>query len=116
MLTPPAAETHFTQLFHNFIQFAGGTKDGTIHLANLVSAWYHEAVSADLSEHIAGSLEQAENRPAFIEIDLKNAFNTHSRQAAFDTLAGVAIKDYVGAGVLYEDDLPHLAELQKFFP
>ena len=51
-----------------------------------------------------------------IEIDLKNEFNSHSRQAAFDTLAGVAIKDYVGAGVLYEDDLPHLAELQKFFP
>ena len=61
-------------------------------------------------------MEQAENRPDFIEIDLKNAFNSHSRQAAFDTLAGVATKDYVGAGVLSGDVLPHLAELQKFFP
>ena len=39
---------------------------------------------------------------------IKNAFNSHSRQAAFDTLAGVAAKDYVGAGVLSGDDLPHL--------
>ena len=89
-----AAEKHFTQLYPNFIQFAGGTQDGTVHLANLLSAWYDEAVSADLSGYAAGSLEQAENRPAFIEIDLKNAFNSHSRQAAFDTLAGVATKDY----------------------
>ena len=51
-----AAEKHFTQLFHTFIQFADGTKDGTVHLANLVSAWYDEAVSADLSGHAAGSL------------------------------------------------------------
>ena len=111
-----AAETHFTQLYPNFIQFAGGTPDGTVHLANLMSAWYDEAVSADLSGYAAGSLEQAETRPAFIEIDLKNAFNSHSRQAAFDTLAGKATKDYVGAGVLSGGALPHLAELQKFFP
>ena len=51
-----AAGKHFTQLFHNFIQFADGTKDGTVHLANLVSAWYDEAVSANLSGHAAGSL------------------------------------------------------------
>ena len=81
-----------------------------------MSAWYDEAVSADLSGYAAGSLEQAETRPAFIEIDLKNAFNSHSRQAAFDTLAGKATKDYVGAGVLSGEALPHLAELQKFFP
>ena len=110
-----AAEKHFTQLYPNFIQFAGGTPDGTVHLANLMSAWYDEAV-ADLSGYAAGSLEQAENRPAFIEIDLKNAFNSHSRQAAFDTLTGKATKDYVGAGVLSGEALPHLAELQKFFP
>ena len=61
-------------------------------------------------------MEQAENRPDFIEIDLKNAFNSHSRQAAFDTRAGVATKDYVGAGVLSGEGLPHLAELQNFFP
>ena len=85
------------------------------HLANLMSAWYDEAMSADLG-YAAGSLEQAESRPAFIEIDLKNAFNSHSRQAAFDTLAGKATKDYVGAGVLSGEALPHLAELQKFFP
>ena len=51
-----AAKSLASALFHNFIQFADGTKDGTVHLANLVSAWYDEAVSANLSGHAAGSL------------------------------------------------------------
>ena len=116
-------------------QVSGGCRRKTLHSAvpkfHTICRWdsrwhgtlgkfdecvYDEAVSADLSGYAAGSLEQAETRPAFIEIDLKNAFNSHSRQAAFDTLAGKATKDYVGAGVLSGEALPHLAELQKFFP
>ena len=65
------------------------------------------AVSADLSGYAAGSLEHAENRPAFIEIDLKNAFNSHSRQAAFDTLAGVA------TCLLYTSPSPRDATLSR---
>ena len=110
-----AAEKHFTQLFHNFVHFAGGTKDGKVHLANLVSTWYEEAVSADTSANTAGPLERAENRPAFVEIDLKNAFNSHSWQAAFDTLAGIATNDYIGARVRPGEGVTRLAELQKNF-
>ena len=56
------------------MQFAGGTKDGTILLANLVRSWYDQAVLAGPPTHAAGTLAWAKNLPTFIEIDLKNAF------------------------------------------
>ena len=62
--------------------------------------------AADPSSHAAGSLAWAEHLPTFIEIDLKNAFNSACRQAAFDALSGVATKDYVGAGVSSGETLP----------
>ena len=61
--------------------------------------------AADPSSHAAGSLAWAEHLPTFIEIDLKNAFNSACRQAAFDALSGVATKDYVGADVTYSSAL-----------
>ena len=108
-----AAEKHFTQLSPNFMQFAGGTKDGTILLANLVRSWYDQAVLDGPPAHAAGTLAWAENLPTFIEIDLKNAFNSACRQAAFDALSGVATKDYIGAGVRSGEALPTLQALQN---
>ena len=90
-----AAEKHVTQLcklFPNFMQFAWGTKDGTILLATLVRSWYDQALSADPSSHATGSLAWAELLPNFIEIDLKNAFNSACRQAAFDAQSGLPRK------------------------
>ena len=110
-----AAEKHFTQLSPNFMQFAGGTKDGTILLANLVRSWYDQAVLDSPPTLAAVSLAWAESLPTFIEIDLKNAFNSACRQAAFDALSGVATKDYIGAGVRSGEALPTLQALQNFF-
>ena len=90
------------------MQFAGGTKDGTVLLATLVRAWYDQALSADPSSHDAGSLAWAELLPTLIEIDLKSAFNSTCRQAAFDALSGVATKDYVDAGVISGGQFPCL--------
>jgi hypothetical protein len=76
------AETHFTRLFPNFMQFAAGTQDGTVQVATMLSSWYDEATSAAPSIHVTGSLPWAENFHAFVEIDLKKAFNVACRKAA----------------------------------
>ena len=51
----------------------------------------------------------------YIEINLKNVFNSVCRQAAFDAISGVATKEYVGAGVSSGEKLPCLADLQNLF-
>ena len=110
----PAAASFFTKTFANFMQF-GGQRDGTVRMADLMGKWYSEASSAPPSGHNVGTQPWAESLHAFIEIDLKNAFNDACRQAAFDTLSGVATKSYDQDNVQIGDALPCLPELQNFF-
>ena len=74
------ASKYFTDSVPNFMQCAGGLRDGTTKCAQLLRAFDSEPSDGDLQ--------------AILEIDIVNAFNSADRQAAFDTLAGTASRDY----------------------
>ena len=70
----------FTTSFPNFIQCAGGLKDGTSICAKILQLFD----DAPIPE---GTVR------AFLEIDLKNAFNEALRQAALDVITGKAARE-----------------------
>ena len=76
------ATRHFTESVPNFIQCAGGLRDGSTICAQLLRTFDSEPATVN------GTLQ------ALMEIDLVNAFNETSRQAAFDVLAGRASREY----------------------
>ena len=93
---------YFTTAFPNFIQCAGGLKDGN-------------SLCAKIPE-----LFDSEKRPedkiwALLEIDIKNAFNEALRQAAFDVIAGTASREYDNGRVKPGDDMRSLDALCRFF-
>ena len=66
------ASKYFSDSVPNFMQCAGGMRDGTTKCAQLLRAFDSEPSDGDLQ--------------AILEMDIVNAFNAAGRQAAFDTL------------------------------
>ena len=98
------AGRHFADSVPNFMQCAGGMRDGTTRCAQLLRTFDSEpSRSAD------GVLQ------AILEIDLVNAFNSASRQAAFDVIAGTASRDYDQGRVNRGDSLPTFSGLRHMF-
>ena len=71
------------------MQFAGGTKDGTVLLATLVRAWYDQALSADPSSHDAGSLAWAELLSTLAQRERWFEATERERERWFVTQTGV---------------------------
>jgi len=86
------------------MQCAGGIRDCTTRCAQLLRTFDSEpSRSAD------GVLQ------AILEIDLVNAFDSASRQAAFDVIAGTASRDYDQGRVKRGDSLPTFSGLRHMF-
>ena len=95
------ASKFFTDSVPNFMQCASGLRDGTTKCAQLLRAFDSEPSDGD--------------QPAILEIDIVNAFNAAARQAAFDTLAGTASRDYDQGRVKRGDNLPSFLGLRHLF-
>ena len=93
---------YFTTAFPNFIQCAGGLKDGTSVCAKILQLFDSEKHPEDKTW-------------ALLQIDIKNAFNEALRQAAFDVIAGTASRDYDNGRVKAGDDMQSLDALWRFF-
>ena len=93
---------YFTRSFPNFLQCAGGLKDGTSICATILQLFD----DAPVPEGAVWAL---------LEIDLKNAFNEALRQAAFDVITGKAAREYDNGKVKVGDDLPSFPGLWRFF-
>ena len=93
---------YFTRSFPNFLQCAGGLKDGTSICAKILQL----LDDAPVPEGTVWAL---------LEIDLKNAFNEALRQAAFDVITGKAAREYDNGKVKVGDDLPSFPGLWRFF-
>ena len=92
----------FTSTFPNFIQCAGGLRDG----ATICAQTLQTLVSAPVPDG---------ETHALLNIDLRNAFNEANRHAAFDALIGKASRTYDDGQVQIGDQLPHLAPMHAFF-
>ena len=92
----------FTSTFPNFIQCAGGLRDG----ATICAQTLQTLVSAPVPD---GEVH------ALLNIDLRNAFNEANRHAGFDALTGKASRTYDDGQVQIGDQLPHLAPMHVFF-
>ena len=97
------ATRHFTESVPNFIQCAGGLRDGSTICAQLLRTFDSEPATVN------GTLQ------ALMEIDLVNAFNETSRQAAFDVLAGKASREYDKGQIQREHPLPTFGGLRHLF-
>jgi len=92
----------FTSTFPNFIQCAGGLRDG----ATICAQTLQTLVSAPVPDDEVNAL---------LNIDLRNAFNEANRHAGFDALLGKASRTYDDGQVQIGDQLPHLASMHVFF-
>ena len=92
----------FTSTFPNFIQCAGGLRDG----ATICAQTLQTLVSAPVPE---GEVH------ALLNIDLRNAFNEANRHAGFDALVGKASRANDDGRVQIGDQLPNLASMHMFF-
>ena len=75
----------FTSTFPNFIQCAGGLRDG----ATICAQTLQTLVSAPVPD---------DEVHALLNIDLRNAFNEANRHAGFDALIGKASRTYDDEG------------------
>lgn len=98
------ATTFFTTTYENFIQCAGGLPDGATYCAHMVQAFDSEPPDT-----------YNDSIPAMLNIDIRNAFNSSSRHAAFDAIVGRASREYDGGNVKKGDELPALPGLAQFF-
>ena len=95
------ASKYFSDSVPNFMQCASGMRDGTTKCAQLLRTFDSEPSDGDCH--------------AILEIDIVNAFNSAARQAAFDTLAGTASRDYDQGRVKRGDALPSFLGLRHLF-
>jgi hypothetical protein len=102
--TRNAAHRYFTTTYPNFMQCAGGLEDGATRCAQLLN------MLLDLPRE-----DQDRDDPAaFINTDIRNAFQEMCRQTSFDTLMGVATQTYDGGREQPGDPIPTINELEPF--
>ena len=99
----PDATRFFTTSCPNFIQFAGGMRDGTTMCAKVLNFF---------DSHDDSTIRT----PTIINMDIKNAFNSTNRAGAFDSKTGRASREYDSGKIKVGDAIPFLPEIRNFFP
>jgi hypothetical protein len=102
--TRNAAHRYFTTTYPNFMQCAGGLEDGATRCAQLLNM-LHDLPRED---------QDLDDPAAFIDTDIRDAFQEMCRQTSFDTLMGVATQTYDGGRVQPGDTIPIINELEPF--